>query len=128
AHPARSVALHRRDPDGGEREVGYVGSLHPKVARALELPDTTAIANVDVRALLASPRDALRYEPIPVYPPQPVDVALLVDASARLGDFARFLREVAPQLVRSVELFEVYAGEGIPEGRKSLNFTVTLGA
>jgi phenylalanyl-tRNA synthetase beta chain len=123
AHPARTVALHRLD-----RVVGYVGHLHPMVARAFELPAGTAIANLDVRALLATGVDDLRYAPISPYPTQPVDVALLVPVGARVGDCAAFLREVNPKLVRSVELFEVYVGEGIPGGQKSLNFTVTLGA
>ncbi len=122
-HPGRTAALAR-----GDEPVGFVGVVHPQVAHAFELPATTAVGTVDLRALLASGRDDRRYAPIATYPPQPVDVALLVDRSVRVGDVARFLADCGKQLVRDVRLFEVYVGEGIPDDKKSVNFTVTLGA
>lgn len=122
-HPARTVTIARGGP-----AVGYVGSLHPDVARRLKLPATTAIANLDLRALLASGRETRRYIPVPRFPAQPVDVALLADESVQVADVAAFLAEVGKKLVRRVELFEVYRGQGLPAGKKSLNFTVTLGA
>jgi phenylalanyl-tRNA synthetase beta chain len=57
-----------------------------------------------------------------------VDVALLVPQTARVAPVAHFLERVGEPLVRAVELFEVYRGTGLPDDRKSLNFTVTLGA
>ena len=65
---------------------------------------------------------------MPVYPGLPVDVALLVDVGTSVGEAAEFLRATGRKLIRDVELFEVYRGEHVPEGKKSLNFTVTLGA
>ncbi|MDA0933002.1 MAG: phenylalanine--tRNA ligase subunit beta [Planctomycetota bacterium] len=123
-HPGRTVTITR-----GGRPVGYVGHLHPVAARELDLQGATvAVATIDVRALLGTDADDGRYAPISPFPPQPVDVALLVPSDARIGTVAQFLRDVQPKVVRGVELFEVYVGEGIPEGSKSLNFTVTLGA
>lgn len=122
-HPHRSVAIER-----GGVEVGYVAHLHPAVAAAMDLPTTTAIACIDVRALLRGGSVATKFEPLPVYPRLPVDVALLVDAATQVGAVAAFLQRIEPQLVRQVQLFEVYRGERLPPGKKSLNFTVTLGA
>ncbi|GAB4139207.1 MAG: phenylalanine--tRNA ligase subunit beta [Planctomycetota bacterium] len=121
AHPLRSVAIEH---DG--TPVGFVGQLHPGVLRAFDLPKATAIACIDVRALLSTGRKTPRYEPIPVFPELPVDVALLVDEGTHVEAVDGFLRRAGKKLVRSVRLFEVYRGEGIPAGRKSLNFTVTL--
>ncbi|MEM7201726.1 MAG: phenylalanine--tRNA ligase subunit beta [Planctomycetota bacterium] len=123
AHPGKTVAI-----TCAEAVVGYVGHLHPRVCRAFEIPLTTAIANLDIGALVASGRAAARYRPIPRFPSQPVDVALLVAGDARVATIAAWLRAVGKKLVRGVELFEVYRGAGLPEGKKSLNFTVTLGA
>ena len=53
--------------------------------------------------------------------------ALLVADDTKVRDLAAFLREVGKH-VRAVALFEVYRGEGVPAGKKSVNFTVTLGA
>ena len=122
-HPARAVALDR---DGSP--VGYVAHLHPGVARALSLPKNVAIACVDVRALLANGRMEPSYTPVPTHPELPVDVALMVDADAQTATVSDFLRETGRKLIRNVELFEVYRGEQLPDGKKSLNFTVTLGA
>jgi phenylalanyl-tRNA synthetase beta chain len=58
----------------------------------------------------------------------PVDVALLVPESVRTAAAAAFLHECGKKLVRDVRLFEVYRGDGVATGHKSLNFTVTLGA
>jgi phenylalanyl-tRNA synthetase beta chain len=122
-HPARAVAIDR---DGSP--VGYVAHLNPWASKGLNLSRQVAIATIDVRALHANGRAEPRYAPVPVYPGLPVDVALLVDAGAKVADVAGFLRATGRKLIRSVELFEVYRGEHVPDGKKSLNFTVTLGA
>ncbi|MBM4062232.1 MAG: phenylalanine--tRNA ligase subunit beta, partial [Planctomycetes bacterium] len=122
-HPSRAVAIDR---DGSP--VGYVAHLHPGIARAMDLPATTAIACIDVRALLANGRRIARYRPLPTYPALPVDVALLVDEATQVAQVAEFLRTVGRKLVRDVQLFEAWRGDRLPAGKKSLNFTVTLGA
>ncbi len=122
-HPSRAVAIDR---DGSP--VGYLSHLHPAVARATQLPANTAIACLDVRALLANGRKIARYQPVPVFPVLPVDVALLVDEKTQVAQVAEFLRTTGRKLVKDVQLFEVYRGDRLPPGKKSLNFTVTLGA
>jgi phenylalanyl-tRNA synthetase beta chain len=122
-HPSRAVAIDR---DGSP--CGYVAHLHPAVARAMALPGTTAIACLDVRALLANGRKIARYQPVPTFPVLPVDVALLVDATTQAASVIEFLRTTGRKLVKHVQLFEVYRGDRVPAGKKSLNFTVTLGA
>ena len=126
-HPGRTAELTR---DG--HAVGYVGTLHPQVARGLGLEAEVAIATVDIRALLGQQAHAIRYQPIPAYPSQPVDVALIVPESRSVAAVAAFLRSMGEidgeNLVRDVRLFETYVGEGIPSGHKSLNLTVTLGS
>lgn len=122
-HPARAAALDR---DGSP--VGFVAHLHPGVARELNLPKNVAIACVDIRALLANGRMEPSYTPVPTHPELPVDVALMVDADVQAATVSDFLRQTGRKLIRNVELFEVYRGEHLPDGKKSLNFTVTLGA
>ena len=62
------------------------------------------------------------------HPELRVDVALMVDADVQAATVSKFLRDTGRKLIRNVELFEVYRGEHLPAGKKSLNFTVTLGA
>ena len=120
-HPGKTVAL-----TAGQDVVGYVGTLHPQVARNLDIPGRVAIANLDVRALLRAGRTERKFVEMSRFPSQPVDVALLVPTGARVKDCAAFLQKAGKKLVREVSLFEVYRGDGLPDGMKSLNFTVTL--
>ncbi len=122
-HPGRTVAIEREG-----RVVGAVGALHPAVAANLGIGTNAALASLDVRAWLAGPEDDERMRPIARFPSQPVDVALLVAESTQVKDVVALLRRSGGALVRDVTLFEVYRGEGIAPGRKSLNFTVTLGS
>ncbi len=122
-HPGRTVAMQR-----GDTPVGYVGCLHPQVLRNLGLPVTTAVATIDVRAILQAGLVEERFVPIPRFPSQPVDIALFVPEATRVKDLAHFLDDCGKKLVRSVRLFEVYRGANVPAGMKSVNFTVTLGA
>jgi phenylalanyl-tRNA synthetase beta chain len=122
-HPARAVAVDR---DGSP--CGYVAHLHPAVARTMQLPETTAIACLDVRALFANGRKIAGYRPLPTFPVLPVDVALLVDEKVQVAQVVEFLRTTGRKLVKDVQLFEAYRGDNLPPGKKSLNLTVTLGA
>ncbi len=122
-HPARAVALDR---DGSP--VGYVAYLHPAVARELGIPGSAAIANVDIRALLLVGQRTATYRALPQFPDLTVDVALIVDRSVQVQQVEAFLRKVGRKLVRGADVFEVYEGAGVPDGKKSLNFTVRLGA
>ena len=122
-HPGKTVAIVC---DGAIS--GFVGYLHPAVAHRLGIPASTAIACLNLCKLLAAPRRGDRFSEIPRFPSQPVDVALLVPTATRAGEVAAFLAATGKKLVRSVDLFEVYQGEGVADGLKSLNFTVTLGA
>ncbi|MFY9341334.1 MAG: phenylalanine--tRNA ligase subunit beta [Planctomycetota bacterium] len=122
-HPSRAVAIDR---DGSP--CGYIAHLHPGIARAMELPATTAIACLDIRALFANGRKIARYQPLPTFPQLPVDVALLVPETTQVAAVIEFLRTTGRKLVKDVALFEAYRGEALGAGRKSLNFTVTLGA
>ncbi len=122
-HPGGTVAIV-----SGGREVGYVGLLHPDVARKLAVPASTAIACLDLRAVLAAGLVQKVMSPIPRFPSQPVDVALVVPRATTVAEVDTFLRAVGKKLVREVVLFEVYRGDRVPAQKKSLNFTVVLGA
>ncbi|MEE2887646.1 MAG: phenylalanine--tRNA ligase subunit beta [Planctomycetota bacterium] len=122
-HPGMTVAL-----TSGAEVVGYVGTLHPQIARNLDLPRGVAIANLDLRQLLRVGRKEHKFVEVSRFPTQPVDVALMVPTGVQVKTCANFLREVGRKLVMNVQLFEAYRGAELPEGVKSLNFTVTLGA
>ncbi|MEZ5962838.1 MAG: phenylalanine--tRNA ligase subunit beta [Planctomycetota bacterium] len=122
-HPGRTAAI-----TAAGRELGYVGAVRPDVLQRLGLPAGCAVANLDLRAILGAGLQARTMSHLPRFPSQPVDVALIVPAATPVADVEAFLRSAGKKLVREVVLFEVYRGDRVPEGTKSLNFTVVLGA
>ncbi len=108
--------------------IGHGGELHPKVCKAYGVPARTAVAEVDLDALM---RAAVTVVPGPRFSTYPVakeDVALVVDTTVSAGAVAETLREGAGPLLESVRLFDVYTGEQIGEGKKSLAFALRFRA
>jgi phenylalanyl-tRNA synthetase beta chain len=112
----------------GERTVGHAGELHPRVAKAFGLHGRTAVAEVDLDVLL---EHAVLVTPAPEFSTFPVakeDVALIVDADLPAETLAATLREGAGELCESVRLFDLYTGDQIDDGRKSLAFALRFRA
>ncbi|HET6624903.1 MAG TPA: phenylalanine--tRNA ligase subunit beta [Nocardioidaceae bacterium] len=112
----------------GDDVIGHAGELHPSVCKAFGVPARTAAAEIDLDALLAR---AVRITPAPVFSTYPVakeDVALVVDAELPAATVAETLREGAGDLLESVRLFDLYTGEQIGGGKKSLAFALRFRA
>ncbi len=120
-HPVRSLVLRV-----GGGIAGFMGDLHPSAADALGVSCRVSLFSVDLKALLAAPKVERRYVPLPTYPPILVDVAVVVEEDQRAGEVARLIREAGKKLVSKVELFDVFRGPSLGEGKKSLAFHVTL--
>ncbi|RFU37370.1 phenylalanine--tRNA ligase subunit beta [Actinomadura logoneensis] len=120
-HPGRCAALY-----AGDTLVGHAGELHPRVVKAFGLPARTCAMELEVRAL-GEPRD-VRAPHVSAYPVATQDVALTVDAGVPAADVASALRDGAGDLLESLRLFDVYTGEQVGEGRKSLAYTLRFRA
>ncbi|HLN78785.1 MAG TPA: phenylalanine--tRNA ligase subunit beta [Nocardioidaceae bacterium] len=108
--------------------IGHAGELHPRVCKAFGVPPRTAVAEVDLDALMDA---AVPVVPAPAFSTYPVakeDVALVVDADIPAAAVAATLREGAGTLLESVRLFDVYTGAQIGEGKKSLAFAMRFRA
>jgi phenylalanyl-tRNA synthetase beta chain len=120
-HPGRCAELAV-----GGTVVGYAGELNPAVCAALELPRRTCAMELTLDAL---PLPAVAPAPaISGYPPALIDVALVVDAGVAVAEVHRALIDGAGELLESVRLFDLYAGEQVGAGRKSLAYKLTFRA
>lgn len=128
-HPGRCAELVATDPATGEEVVvGYAGELHPRVCRAVGVPERTVAAEADLDALFAAAPTEVRAPSYSDYPVAKEDVALVVDAGVAVADVADALREGAGELLESLRLFDVYTGAQVGEGRKSLAFALRFRA
>ncbi|GAB3450950.1 phenylalanine--tRNA ligase subunit beta [Streptomonospora sediminis] len=125
-HPGRCAALYVR-LGGAERLVGHAGELHPRAVAAYGLPQRTVAMELDLDTVEAAGA------PVPApqvsgYPVALQDVALVVDDGVAAADVEDALRAGAGELLESVRLFDLYTGEQVGEGRRSLAYTLRLRA
>jgi phenylalanyl-tRNA synthetase beta chain len=120
-HPGRSAAIV-----ADEAVIGAFGELHPRVAAAFDLTGRVAVGELDVDALIPRSRTVPAVRDVPRFPPVRRDLAFVVDAATPAGHVQRALEETGGDLLDGCLLFDVHAGPPLPEGRKSLAFSIDL--
>lgn len=123
-HPGRCARISLEDGT----VVGWAGELHPKVLAALDLPARTVAAEFDVDVLTAASAEPVQAAYFSTFPPAMTDVALLVDADVAAADVEAALRRGAGPDLEVVTLFDVYEGEQVGAGHKSLAYRLTFRA
>jgi phenylalanyl-tRNA synthetase beta chain len=123
-HPGRAAQLSLRS---GE-VVGYAGELHPKLLAAHDMPARSVALELNADALFEAAADVIVARHISSYPVATQDVALVVPQEVPADDVLSALREGAGELLEDVALFDVYAGKGIEDGKKSLAFSLRFRA
>ncbi|CAM5634448.1 hypothetical protein SCALM49S_08279 [Streptomyces californicus] len=111
-HPGRCAALYVT-VNGEETLFGHAGELHPRVIKALHLPERTCAAEVELDVLERAVDGALQAPRISTFPVATQDVALVVAEDVPAADVERALREGAGELLESLRLFDVFTGEQI---------------
>jgi phenylalanyl-tRNA synthetase beta chain len=122
-HPGRCARL-----SVGEQELGHAGELHPRVCQAFGLPQRTSALEIDLDLLLRRAPDVVPAPSFSTYPVAKEDVALVVDDAVRAVDVEDALREGAGPLLESLRLFDLFTGEQVGAGRKSLAFALRFRA
>src|SRR5262249_3425314 len=123
-HPGRSAELLL-----GGKSVGAFGQLHPGYADKIGLGSRLVLAaELDLDAILAALPPRYAYSPVPRFPAALRDVALIVDENVTAERIAAEIRTAGGDLLRDVRLFDLYRGENIPAGKKSLAYALTYQA
>jgi len=125
-HPGRCAAIIITGADGAEQLAGYAGELHPRVAQAFRLPDRTCAMEMDLSVLgaAAAALPPVQAPLISAFPVATQDVALVVRESVPAAAVEAALAAGAGgadgRLLEEVPLFDIYPGEQVGEGNKSL--------
>ena len=120
-HPGRCAAVW-----SGDTRLGTLGQIHPDVCAAYGLDGATYYAEIDVVLLHDLEGAEPVYTPLPRFPAITRDIAVVCDASVPVGELTECIRKAEKNVLRGVKLFDVYTGVGIPEGKKSVAFSLTL--
>ncbi|MEV0527513.1 phenylalanine--tRNA ligase subunit beta [Streptomyces sp. NPDC050439] len=126
-HPGRCAEL-AVVIDGAEQVIGHAGELHPRVVKALSLPARTCAMELDLDRLEEASTGVPQGPKISTFPVATQDVALVVDGGVPAADVEKVLREGAGELLESIRLFDVFEGEQIGEGKKSLAYALRFRA
>jgi phenylalanyl-tRNA synthetase beta chain len=110
----------------GDKVVGTLGELHPKVSEAFGLGGRSVlVAELDLEAIRASLPARYAYTPVPRFPAALRDVAVIVEESVPAERVQSEICAAGGELLRDVRLFDVYRGESIPAGTKSLAYALS---
>jgi len=124
SHPGRVAEV-----TVGGQKVGVFGELHPKTAAAFGLAERAVlVADLDLSALLTSAPERFAYAPVPQHQAALRDVAVVVDESLTNEAVVNEIRAAGAELLTGVRLFDVYRGDSIPPGKKSLAYALTYQA
>ena len=134
-HPGRTAEVRLPGTRRGRNVlpgalVGYAGELHPRVARALGLPERACAVEIDLEPLLdaVEASGVLQVRAVSTFPAGKEDIALVVDEAVTVSAVEAVIREAAGDLAEEVRLFDVFRGPQLGEGRKSLAFSLRLRA
>ncbi len=120
-HPGAGSGL-----EVGGQVVGAVGEIHPEVAAAFEIDVPCAVIELELSALERLPRSELRYREVPRQPRVQRDIAVVLGRDRPAGDVLDAIRETAGGDLVSAEVFDRYAGEGVPADKVSLGFRLVF--
>jgi phenylalanyl-tRNA synthetase beta chain len=123
-HPGKSAEILFQD-----HAIGIMGELHPSVRENYDLPEAAIVAGeFDLEMILDAISEGYTVHPVPVFPPVLEDLAIVVDEGISAEEVEAQIREAAGSLLIGLRLFDLYRGEQIAEGKKSLAYSLTYQA
>ena len=122
-HPGRCAVITM---DG--MEVGVMGQVHPLVAQNYGIDTDVYCAELNFTRLFQCRLPDATYTPLPKYPTVSRDLALVCAEDITVAQVEEVITSAAGKLLRDVKLFDIYRGVGIPEGKKSMAFSLELRA
>ena len=124
-HPGQAASLYL--PDYAE-PIGIIGTIHPSVAKEFEVTPNTYILDLELKPLLHSKREEIIFRALPKYPAITRDLAFVMPQENLVSEIEGEIADLAGILLESINIFDVYQGEGIAEDKKSVAFSLVFRA
>ena len=123
-HPGRQAVLTLNN----KLEIALLGEVHPDVIKNYSLAPKTYVASVDVQALYELVNIDKKYKTIPKYPAITRDLSMVMKKEIPAGDVEAVITKCGGKLLEHFELFDIYEGEQVGKGNKSLAYTIRFRA
>lgn len=118
-HPGKAAKLEVK-----RKNIGIVGEIHPDIIERFDIPKHVYICELDFDEIVSLSELDKHFKPLPKYPSIERDMALLVDRNVMVSEIEDIIREKGGNLIESIKLFDVYEGKQIPEGKKSIAYSI----
>lgn len=118
-HPGRTAKVLLDN-----KSIGFLGQIHPSEQKAQGIKETY-VAELNIEALLNTIIEPLKYVPVPRFPSVSRDIALVVNSAVKAGDLEEIIRRAGGDLLKDIHVFDLYEGDKMDAGKKSLAFTLT---
>jgi phenylalanyl-tRNA synthetase beta chain len=122
-HPARSATLSL-----GKDAIGVVGEIHPDVAEAFDIDERLAVLELNLTVLLGAEPKVPQWKPTSRFPSSDLDLAFVVPDGVAAEKIDKAIRQAAGSLLVDLTLFDVYRGQGVADGARSLAYRLRLQA
>ncbi|MBQ5716489.1 MAG: phenylalanine--tRNA ligase subunit beta, partial [Clostridia bacterium] len=120
-HPGRTALL---TIDG--KKLGIIGQIHPSVCANYDIDDEVYVAMIDFNTMYENQNDERTYHSLPRFPSVTRDLAILCDIDLPVLSLKKAIISGAGPLLEKVELFDIFTGEQIEKGKKSVAYSLTL--
>ena len=120
-HPGRSAVIY-----AGETPIGYLGEVHPTVQKNYEIGTRTYVAKLLIDEMQPLAQTEITYQPLPKFPAITRDLSLVCADEVPVGDLQAAMKNAVGSILDQITLFDVYKGEQIAAGMKSVSFSIRM--
>lgn len=120
-HPGRSAVIY-----AAETPIGYLGEVHPTVQKNYEIGTRTYVAKLLIDEMQPLAQTEITYQPLPKFPAITRDLSLVCADEVPVGDLQAAMKNAVGNILEQITLFDVYKGEQIAAGMKSVSFSIRM--
>lgn len=120
-HPGRSAVIY-----AGETPIGYLGEVHPTAQKNYEIGTRTYVAKLLIDEMQPLAQTEITYQPLPKFPAITRDLSLVCADKVPVGDLQAAMKKAVGNILEQITLFDVYKGEQIAAGMKSVSFSIRM--
>ena len=119
-HPGRTAKLVI-----GDDVIGTIGEIHIDVTENYDIKERVYIGQLDFNRIIDLTNLNFKYKPLPKYPSMLRDIAVVIEKDVLAGEMEKVIWNNSKGLIENIELFDIYTGDQIPEGMKSVAYSIT---
>lgn len=120
-HPGRTAELLSKG-----KVIGILGQIHPETAANFDIDIPCFVAEINLKKLIDNINEDVKYTQIPKFPAVERDIAMLVDVDIPVARIEEVMKKAGGKLLCRTALFDVYQGKQIPEGKKSVAYSIAF--